>query len=183
MFIVIEGPDGCGKSTVSKSLAESYPDSVLVSDPRSTIVGKKILDIILENHTQGKTELLLFCAARVELVKTVIQPALDEEKLVISDRFSLSTFVYQSFLGLNPNIIRDMLVFSHCGVTPDYTFVLDVPYKVCDKRLTKRDKFEHRRFQALIHNSYKTIPDDFGAIHIDGNREVKDIVSEIRSYL
>ena len=98
MFVTLEGVDGAGKSTQARLLAEALgPDTVLLREPGGTPVGERLRDLLKDGSIEltPRAELLLFCAARAELVERVIRPALDAGRDVVCDRFVDSTVAYQ----------------------------------------------------------------------------------------
>lgn len=159
MFIVLEGIDGAGKSTQIDALAkwlETLPSSngschqvVRCADPGTTAAGTAIRNLLL-NQTSTQidpvAELMLFFAARAQLVSEIIAPALTSGKTVISDRFLVSSVVYQGHLGdIPPEKIWDQsqLVLQDC--MPDLILVLDLPAKVAAGRGDgKEDRIESR---------------------------------------
>ena len=97
-LIIIEGCDGCGKSTLIKNLKSFYknnPDIIFVKEPAHTKFGESIFNLIKSNTISAEIKMHLFCAERLELLDKVIIPALEAGKTVISERFALSTWAYQ----------------------------------------------------------------------------------------
>ena len=101
-FIVMEGPDGSGKSTqielLREYLTEQGYDSIITREPGGTVIGEAIRDVILDPEYKSMsdiTEMLLYAASRAQLMSEVVGPALEEGKIVISDRFVDSSIVYQ----------------------------------------------------------------------------------------
>ena len=128
IFITIEGIEGCGKSSVISHLytflkKNKYSVEVF-REPGSTRIGEKIREIILDKNNKnlsGHTELLLYLAARTQLIEEKLAKALTENKFVICDRFFDSTLVYQGFaLGLGRVVSRAVKMFS-LGIKPDLT--------------------------------------------------------------
>src|SRR3989338_10353650 len=154
MFITFEGPEGCGKSTHSKKI-KSYLEGkgrrVLLSmEPGGTQVGKAIREILLnpESVLDENTEVYLFAADRSEHVSKIIMPALQEGKIVISDRFIDSTLAYQ--IGgrrLPEDLVRYLNMTSSKGLTPDLTFLLDVSPEIGLKRATQNSRSEEHTSQ------------------------------------
>jgi dTMP kinase len=145
-FFVFEGVDGSGKSTQAKMFAEFLRlrgrDVVEVRDPGSTPVAEQIRAII-KDKTNGsishKTQLLLFEAARAEMVDKIIRPSLEAGKIVICDRFTDSTLVYQSVM--NKLYIGDLEMFNNYvtfGVEPDLTFYFISDYDTFKDRVLSR---------------------------------------------
>lgn len=149
MFITFEGIDGCGKSTQAKLLEErlraAFPANtiVFVRDPGNTGISESIRALILDNkHTAmtARTELLLYSAARAQLVDTVIAPALQSGAIVVSDRFTDSTVAYQSFgRGLPLEDIRRANAVATGGIMPHLTFFLDVPLAHAKERCASKN--------------------------------------------
>ena len=133
-FIVLDGPDGCGKSTQAGRLAdwlEAGGRSVLhVRDPGATRVGEKVREILLDpahEELQPVTESLLFMAARAQLIAERIRPALAAGDVVVCERWLTSTVCYQGYAGgLDPETIWSMGEIATGGLSPDLTLILDV---------------------------------------------------------
>lgn len=146
-LISFEGSEGSGKSTqiarLAKQLARQKYDVVTVREPGGTEIGEQIRNIIVHNSKGdemcAETELLLFAAARAQLVRESIAPALLKGTTVLSDRFLDSSTVYQ---GIGRNLAADPVNqinrFAIGNVMPDLTIVLDVPTKVSLTRIRQR---------------------------------------------
>lgn len=141
-FLVLDGGEGCGKSTQARRLGEFLTHQGLtvhaVRDPGSTILGEKIRDLLLDpaNDTMAmRCEMLLYMAARAQLVKETVAPALDAGEVVLSDRFISSTLAYQlGGDGLSVEDIERVAEVAVGGHWPDLTIVLDVPTEVAMAR-------------------------------------------------
>jgi len=155
MFITLDGGDGCGKSTQIRLLAEKLQSQnnevVCCRDPGSTPLGDAVRNIVLnrqELHLADIAEVLLFSAARAQLVREVIRPALETGKIVLSDRFLLSTLVYQCYAGGVPKEVLESISAEAVGKTlPDLGIVLDIPYEVAVQRVGHRaapDRMERK---------------------------------------
>ena len=146
MFITFDGGDGCGKSTQIKRLAawleERGVATVLCRDPGSTLFGDVVREILLRRKDLAigtVAEMLLFMAARAQLVEEVIRPALEAGKTVLSDRYLLSNFAYQSFGGGVPlDAMQSVGQVATGGLLPDLGFVLDLPYEIALERIGAR---------------------------------------------
>jgi dTMP kinase len=146
MFITLDGGDGCGKSTQIHRLAERLHsqgyDVVCCRDPGSTPLGDAVRSLLLNQQKlriDDMTEAFLFMAARTQLVSEVIRPALEEGKIVLSDRFLISTFVYQCYAGGIPAAALESISAVAVGSTlPDLGIVLDIPYEIAVQRLGHR---------------------------------------------
>jgi dTMP kinase len=134
LFITFEGPDGSGKTTQVKRLVEHLRDGgcgvLAVREPGGTAISEQIRDVLhsLDNREmQPRTEILLYCAARAQLVEQIIRPHLETGGVVICDRYADSTLAYQGYgRGLNLPTLRMILDFATGGLKPDITFYLDL---------------------------------------------------------
>lgn len=134
MFITLEGPEGSGKSSQLPALAEylrSRGYTVLTTrEPGGTPIGDQVRQVLTRMENQGmspRSETLLFCAARAQLVDQVIRPALARGEVVISDRYADSTLAYQGYgHGNDLAVLRQLLHFATGGLWPDLTLLLDV---------------------------------------------------------
>lgn len=134
-LIVLDGPDGCGKSTQAKRLASSLRRAgrrvLHLREPGGTRLGEKLRAILLDPkgvRRSARAEALLFVAARAEIAAERIAPALSRGTVVVCERFTSSTIVYQGRArGLDPRDIEAIDRFARDGVEPRLTIVLDVP--------------------------------------------------------
>jgi dTMP kinase len=198
-LISFEGSEGSGKSTQITRLAEHLVvlgrEVVTVREPGGTEIGEQIRNIIVHNSKGdemcAETELLLFTAARAQLVREVIAPALLKGAWVLSDRFVDSSTVYQGIgrnLALDP--VNQINRFAVGNVMPDLTIVLDVPTKVSLQRIRQRatdlpDRMERENidFYEKIRAGYlvlaKGMPNRF--VVIDGTLKPDQIARKIRA--
>jgi dTMP kinase len=146
MFISLEGIDGCGKTTQARLLAEELgPEALSVREPGGTPAGEAIRAIVLDPATElgPRTELLLFLAARAELVEAVIRPALERGRAVVCDRFSDSTCAYQGGSGVaDIESVEAMCDQATGGLWPDLTFLLRLDPELAWRRTRGGDRFE-----------------------------------------
>lgn len=134
VLITLEGIDGCGKSTQAGLLAERLEalglEVLALRDPGGTHIGEKIRAVLLDPENTGmanECELLLYEAARAQLVCERVAPALARGAWVVCDRFSDSTFAYQAGArGLDEDLVRRCNALGACGVVPRLTLVLDL---------------------------------------------------------
>lgn len=134
MFITLEGPEGSGKSMQICEMAEflrGHGKQVLTTrEPGGTFIGDQIREVIMrmENTMMSPhAEILLFCAARAQIVEEVIRPSLEKGLIVISDRYADSTLAYQGYgHGLDLETLKLILHFATGGLKPDLTLLLDV---------------------------------------------------------
>ena len=164
-FIVLDGIDGAGKSSQIMPLAQwlrSIGQCVVTCrDPGSTLTGDSIRTILLDRRDLAVSlvaEMLLYMAARAQLVSEVIRPALDRGSWVISDRFLLSNVVYQGHAGgLDPESIRRVGAIATGGLEPDLTILLDLdPVHAADRISRPLDKLEERgeAYRASVRAGY-----------------------------
>jgi dTMP kinase len=144
LFLSLDGMDGCGKSTQCRLLADWFRARghavTACRDPGGTSLGDQLRQVLLgSSHPRSPTaEALLFMASRAQLVAEVIRPALARGDVVVSDRFLLSTVVYQGHgKGLDPGMLWDVGRLAAEGLEPDLTFVLDLPLEVARARLNR----------------------------------------------
>ncbi len=204
-LVSFEGPEGSGKSTQISHLAAHFQklhrEVITTREPGGTEIGEQIRNIIVHNSRGdemcAETELLLFTAARAQLVREVIAPALLRGAIVLSDRFLDSTTVYQ---GIARNLAADPVSqinrFAVGNVMPDLTVVLDVPEEVSLARLKQRatdlpDRMERENvdFYKKVREGYlllaRGMPERF--IVVDGTKPEdaieKKIWSEVQTRL
>lgn len=147
-FITFEGGEGCGKSTQIRRLAARLEragfEVVLTREPGGTRLAELVRSLLKdepEDPPCDRSELLLFLAARAQLVRNVISPALAAGKWVVSDRFSDSTFAYQGYgRGLPLDFLRLANDFACDGLRPDRTILLDVPPETARERMRARER-------------------------------------------
>lgn len=165
-LLVVEGPEGAGKSTQVRRLASRLRDMgvrcATHREPGGTPLGDRIREILLEptGRLTARAEAALFLASRAELVATAVRPALENGTIVILDRFFLSTYAYQVHgRGLPEDEVRSANAFSTAGLVPDLTIVLQLPFEEGLRRADTRgarDRMEasgeefHRRVQAAF---------------------------------
>ncbi|NIL95989.1 MAG: dTMP kinase [Planctomycetales bacterium] len=153
MFFSFDGIDGAGKSTQIALLVQHLKDAghkvVTCRDPGSTELGESIRGLLLGDHQtpiSPISELLLYMAARAQLVCEVIQPALEAGQVVVSDRFLLSNVVYQGHAGgVGVEAAWQIGQVATGGISPDLTFVLDLsPGAAAGRMDRKLDRMEQR---------------------------------------
>ncbi|HSQ42868.1 MAG TPA: dTMP kinase [Fibrobacteraceae bacterium] len=170
-FFCLEGMDGSGKSTqmnlLSEELGRRGIPVVRIREPGGTEISEKIRNLIL-SPIHGKmaplTELLLYNAARAQLLHEVVVPALDAGKIVLADRFAWSTIAYQGYgRQLDFSTIQSLCDIAVGETWPDHTFVLDIPVEVFrtrranDGREVDRIEQEETAFFARVRSGYQTI--------------------------
>ena len=204
LFITFEGLEGCGKTTQAKMLFDFLTKqkipSIYTKEPGGTKIGDKIRKILLDQKNDGmdyKTEMLLFLASRAENVRLIILPALEEGKVVISDRFYDSTTAYQGYgRGIDLEITKSLNSLVVGKAIPDLTFILDIdPYEGLNRSASFGNSREMRFEEEFInkkiiggklflervrHGYYQLSHEEKGRIKIiDANRNKEDIFEEI----
>jgi dTMP kinase len=179
-FVVLEGPDGSGKSTLLGPLAERMRvggiEPVVVREPGGTraaeIARKALLD---PEHPVGPlAELFLYLAARADLVATVIEPALAAGRVVVSDRFAMTTEAYQmAGRGLDADLVRAGNHAATRGIRPDLTLIIDLAPEIGLARQVAAGKRQDRleRESAEFHRrvvEYYLAVEGSGVRHLDG---------------
>lgn len=148
MFITLEGPEGAGKSTLIKSLAEALraqgKSVVTTREPGGGPMGPAIRRLLLESeHVPKAAELFLFLADRADHVAAIIEPALGAGSIVICDRFSDSTIVYQGHArGFPLDEVRRLCELATGSVKPDITLLLDLPPEQGLARIKSKDRLD-----------------------------------------
>lgn len=144
LFVSIEGFDGVGKTTQANLLNEYLKNegikSILVREPGGTSVAEKIREILIaDSELSPITELLLFESARSDLVNKLIREKLENDFIVITDRYLDSTLAYQGYgRNIDKSIINELNKFSTDNLYPDITFLLDLKVEEANKRTKKR---------------------------------------------
>ncbi len=193
-FISFEGIEGSGKSTQTKFLAgllQSKGHNVIqTAEPGGTRIGGEIRKLLLEpqNHMEPLTELLLYYASRAQHVQEVIAPALKQNSIVITDRYTDSTVAYQGHArGIDLNLINNLNNIVAPDVQPCLTFLLDMDVEEGlkrNKKALKEDRFEleavefHNRVRKGFHKIANEEPDR--VIIIDASQSEEDVSSEIQ---
>jgi dTMP kinase len=167
VFISLEGIDGSGKTTQAKRLAEALgPDTVLIREPGGTEPGERIRDVLKDPRLSldPLAELLLFCAARAQLVAEVIDPARQRGTDVVCDRFSDSSIAYQGVARrLGADRVESLCDIATGGVWPDLTFFLRIHPEVAAERIAAEgraaDRFEGEglQLQKAVAEGYEEV--------------------------
>lgn len=167
LFIALEGPDGSGKSTITdlikQYLEDKNIDTVVTREPGGTSIGEDIRNIILDNDNtlmDSHTEALLYAASRAQHIHEKIKPALEDKKVVICDRFVLSSLAYQGIgrdLGIEK--VKNINDFAIDRVYPDLILFFHVDPKTALLRKTKklggdRLELEGNKFHTRVYNGY-----------------------------
>jgi len=194
-FLVIDGPDGAGKTTQAMRIAEYLrargEEVVTLREPGATPAGEAIRELLLDADTDVTplTEMLLYQAARAQVVETVIRPALAQGHSVVLDRYWYSTAAYQAHgLGLDPASVRHVSAVATGGVEPDHVFFLDLDAEVGLARLGgERDRIEGRplAYHRRVRDGFLVEARALGgrATILDANQPAEDVAAAIRAVL
>jgi len=195
LFLTFEGPEASGKSSQIKLLEKYFKKNniafITTREPGGTKIAESLRNLILKvkSDININEEILMLMAARSNHINNVIIPSLEKGKLVISDRFADSTFVYQGYVNkfgiknaknLHKNILNNFL--------PDKTFLFQLSTKLIISRLTKRksknkyDKLE-KNFHNQVNKGYNIISNNKRFIKIDASKKITQIHKTIISHL
>lgn len=187
-FVVVEGPEGAGKSTLVRALgARLRADGqqvLTVREPGGTPVAEAARKVALRSRHElsAAAELFLILAARADLVSRVIRPALESGQVVLADRFDLSTRAYQvAGRGLDAQDVDAALRLATGGIVPDLTVVLDVPVEIGRDRQRRarkvQDRFEREddAFHDRVLAAYRAATGP-GVVHVDGTATKKTVL-------
>jgi dTMP kinase len=194
VFISLEGIDGSGKTTQASLLAEALGGrTVLVREPGGTEAGERIRQVLKDPSLEldPLAELLLFCAARAELVRQVIGPARDQGRDVVCDRFSDSSVAYQGVArGLGADRVEEICDLATGGIWPDLTLLLRIEPDRAARRIGRRkaDRFEGEgiELQRLVAEGYDEVarrhPERVRVIDADGDRDAvhRAVLAEVQ---
>jgi dTMP kinase len=199
-FISIEGPDGAGKSTqiklLEQYLLEAGYEVILTREPGGTIIGEKIRTVLLDPENvkmNYKTEILLYAAARAQIVEEVIKPALNEGKIVICDRFVDSSFAYQGYgRGIDLEYIRNVNEMVMGDTIPNLTLIFDIDPEIGLNRVQARrgnnftkDRIESEAidFHTRVRNGFLSLAKTHERYRvINSNQEIQTIHLEVKRF-
>tara|TARA_S200000501_G_scaffold374520_1_gene424287 strand:- start:1272 stop:1904 length:633 start_codon:yes stop_codon:yes gene_type:complete len=200
-FIVIEGIDGCGKTTQIDEISRWLPTSGLMGgnskliktrEPGGSLLGEKLRELILDNNKNNKpcslAELLLYSADRAEHISKIITPALEKEDWVLSDRFADSTLAYQGYgRNINLEIIKNIESIVCQGEYPDLTIFLEISAEesiLRRKNLTPdRIESEGINFLQRVNEGFKLIAKEKNWKVISATQNINTISNEIKKTL
>ena len=198
-FLVLEGIDGCGKTTQLQQLSQWLPISGLMPagatlhltrEPGGTPLGQALRELLLHppqaSAPSPTAELLLYAADRAQHVEQLIRPALERGDWVLSDRFSGSTLAYQGDgRGLDATTIRDLERIATAGVTPDLTLWLDLPIAESLRRrqtqTADRIEAEGTAFLARVAEGFRSLAAERGWAAVAADRTPDQVQQSIRA--
>ena len=197
LFIVMEGPDGSGKTTqinlLKEYLSKAGYECLITREPGGTVIGEEVRQLILNpeyKEMSPVTEMLLYAASRAQLVHEVIGPALEAGRIVISDRFVDSSIVYQ---GIARNLgISTVAAVNAPGIgiyRPDGIFFIDLSEAEGIRRKKNQKKLDRMEqesidFHHLVSEGYrKVLAERPEVIKIDGGKDIDVIQKKIRNHV
>jgi len=195
-FISFEGIDGSGKSTQIQKLARFLEtlgfDVIITREPGGSDGGEEIRNLLLQGNVDrwsAETEILLFTAARRDHLERIILPAIEDGKIVICDRFTDSTRMYQGMRGPNLRNLVDMLNEKIINCDPDLTIVIDIDPQISLKRAKSRETVEERfedfgvEMQLNMRNGFIELAKEFSnrIEVVNGQQSVDDLAKDICS--
>ena len=197
LFIVMEGPDGSGKTTqinlLEQYLKEAGYECLITREPGGTVIGEEVRELILNpeyKEMSPVTEMLLYAASRAQLVHEVLGPALEAGRIVISDRFVDSSIVYQ---GIARNLgISTVAAVNAPGIgiyRPDGIFFIDLSEAEGIRRKKNQKKLDRMEqesidFHHLVSEGYrKVLAERPEVIKIDGGKDIDVIQKKIRNHV
>jgi dTMP kinase len=186
-FICVEGLDGCGKTTQTKLLVRKLRKmgyaAVYTAEPSSGKIGQFIRKYCLhgEKRASAIVEALLFAADRFEHVKNEIIPALNEGKVVVSDRYVYSSLAYQGAAGLDLKWIKEI---NQHAIRPDLAIFVDVEPDIAIKRLkSKKSVMEDLETQKKVRSAYLDFVKSGELVKIDGNSSKAEVAEDILTFV
>jgi dTMP kinase len=193
MFLSIDGGDGTGKSTQIGLLVDWLRgrgcDVLVCRDPGSTRLGEAVREILLNRHDlriDRRSEMLLYMAARAQMVEEVIRPAIAEGKVVVSDRYLLANVVYQGYAGgLDVPSLWQVGRIAVEGLMPDLTIVLDMPAEAAAGRLQRQlDRMEQQgdAFHARVREGFlrEAAAQPERIVVVDASRSIDAVQADLR---
>ncbi len=195
MFITFEGPEGSGKTSQLPALVDYLEglgfQVVSTREPGGTAISDQIREVLTSMKNQElhpRTEILLFLAARAQLVEQVIKPALQAGKIVFCDRYGDSTLAYQGYgHGLDLTILRQMLDFATDHLQPDLTLFLDLDVEIGLARKKKASEWNrldayalafHKRVREGYHQLIAEEPERW--VTVDATQDMKTVQANLR---
>jgi len=204
-FVVLDGPDGAGKTTVGKAVSTRLQAAGLrvttCRDPGGTAIGDRIRSVLLDHDLTDmdvRCEILLFMASRAQLVKEVIAPALANRDFVLSDRFVSASCAYQVACGANIEDVLDLARVAVGETWPALTIILDVPADRGFERIGKNridsatsspslDGMERRPmdFHVRVRQNFLSLQDRYpGAVQVvDATQSLDRVVDDVLGHI
>lgn len=199
-LITVEGPDGAGKSTqlnfIKKYLEDKNIKYIFLREPGGTHIGERIRELLLDKSNGNmsfKAEMLLYAAARAQLVEEKIKPALNMGKIVVCDRYIDSSFAYQGYGRELGEIVWTVNEYAIEGLMPDLTIFLSVDAKRTFDRISTGERNEEKDrielesmdFHERVFYGYKKISEVYRERfkNIDGTKSIEEVSRDIKREL
>lgn len=197
-FITVEGLDGCGKTTQLNNIADYFEQKgrkvILTREPGGTKLGEKIREILLDVDNTGMNsvaELMLYAAARAQIVSELIVPAVEQGKIVICDRFIDSSIAYQGYgRKLGVEIVEGINSYALQGYKPDITFFFDISPEEIAKRKTLKEKLDRVEsekidFHNRVYEGYLALAEANSEriIVIDARKSIEEIFEGVKCHI
>ncbi len=191
-LIVLDGPDGCGKTTQARLLTQWLQAQGVATrnfrDPGDTAIGERIRDILLSPEhlaMSTRTEVLLYMAARAQLWQEAIAPALRERECVVLDRWISSTYAYQGCAGeFGTENVMQLASIALARVWADLTIILDVDLETCEARLPgKRDRMEAkpRQYHQKVREGFLQLANELdGFLVVDAGGDIETVHERVK---
>jgi len=183
LFICIEGLDASGKTTHARRLVRELRqrgfDAIYTTEPSEGEIGNFIRRHVLqrERRVPSTIEALLFAVDRVEHVEGKIKPALEEGKIVVSDRYVYSSLAYQGAAGIDLNWIEEI---NRHAIRPDLAIYIDVPPEVAVKRIKRRRSvMETLQTQQKVRDIYRRLVENGRLTVVNGNKPIGEVARDI----
>jgi dTMP kinase len=187
-FISFEGIDGAGKSTqiarLHRTLTEKGLQVRLTREPGGTVLSEKIRGLLLQPGLEicSVSEMLLYAAARAQIVEEVVRPALFDGKIVLSDRYIHSSIAYQGAArGLGEKMVMDVNSYAIDGLWPDLTFLFLLDEETArSRRKGKPDRLEQdEEFMRRVDDAFRSMAERSDVVVMDASLEIDDIAREV----
>lgn len=188
MLVTLEGLDGSGKTTVWEALQGTYPDAIYTREPTNSWYGDAVNRSVANDDADPLAELFLYVADHADHLSRVIEPALEQDNLVISDRYLDSRIAYQG-ATLDGELKRPMEyirgIHTPFTIEPDITFYFDVDPETAVYRSDAANKFEREAHLSTVRENYERLfssaPDRF--IRVDATRPPEDVIDHVENVL
>lgn len=186
MFVTIEGLDGSGKSTVIESIKKRYPDAVITAEPSELWTGKQVRRCLSDESIDPLTDFYFFMGDRVHHIQNEVRPAVEQGKLVVSDRYADSTRAYQSvglaqsdhFYEQSDAELFIEQVMGPWNYEPDLTIYIDISVDTAIERSSGDEKYENREFLEQVNENYERLVDEYDRIvRVDGEQSKEAVAS------
>ncbi|OIB56340.1 dTMP kinase [Natrialba sp. SSL1] len=190
-LVTLEGLDGSGKTTVWEALQDTYPDAVFTREPTNdSWYGDAVYRSIEDDDADSLAELFLYTADHADHLSRKIEPALERDDLVISDRYADSRYAYQGATLAETDRIAEPLeyvvdVHEPFSVEPDLTIYLDLDPETAAKRAGSTNKFEHAAYLESVRENYELLAERYADrfVRVDAMQSPDAVLAEVRDVL